>query len=262
MVVGPEGDGVAIFDETARYEIWGGEAGRTHHCARLCYTIVMNNDIISALVVLAVAIVAFFVRDKYSFVAKILSVLAFVFIVLRYIVIMLGCLFSCRNAEIPTALIIVVGLAASATFLVAWSFIHSRLRSGYFYIALVLFILFSVGNIFFAMIDTGSLRFNDNNGNYVYAPIKYTYDGGSIEQFAVFDKNLRTWSEYGWGERNSEKEVIYNFIEVERTSEFYTLNDMTRKTMLRIPISGGMSSISVGGTIDWKPYKLLTKIED
>jgi len=175
---------------------------------------------------------------------------------------MLGCLFSCRNAEIPTVLIIVVGLAVFSTFLVAWPFIHGRLRSWYFYIALVLFILFSVGNVFFAINDTDSLRFNDNNGNYVYAPIKYTYDGGSIEQFAVFDKNLHTWSEYGWGERNSEKEITYNFVEVERTSEFYTLNDMTRKTMLKIPISGGMSSISVGGTIDWKPYKLLTKIED
>lgn len=222
----------------------------------------MNYNIISALVVLAVALVAFFVREKYSLIAKILSVLTFVFVVLGYIGRMLGCLFSCRNADLPLVLIIVVGLVASATFLVAWPFIHSRLRSRYFYIAFVLFVLFSVGNAFFTLNPVDPLRFNDNSGNYVYAPIKYTYEGGSIEQFAVFDKNLHTWSEYEWGERNSQKEIINHFVEIERTSEFYILNDASRKTRVRIPITGGMSSISVGDTIDWKTYKLLTKIED
>ncbi len=221
----------------------------------------MTNEILWASVLLAVGLMSFFISEKYRLVAKVLSVLAFIFIGSRYVVIMLGCLFSCRSADLPWVLITVVGLATSATVLMAWPFVRDRFSRRTFFVIVALFVVFSIGKVSLA---TGGdpLRFTDSSGDYVYAPIKYTYEGGSVEHFTVFDKTAHTWSEYTWGERNAQKEITREFVEMKGEEGFYTLIDIDGKVMIRVPLDGGMSEVSAVLKEEWKPYKLMTKIKD
>ena len=221
----------------------------------------MSYFIISAGIVVVIALMGYFAREKQSVIAKIFSILAIVFIGFRYVGILLGCLFSCRTNELPFVPIVFLGLTVSCTVLLLWSFIRGKISRYFFFGALVVFIISNVGNVMLVN-DTGSLRFTDSDGNYVYAPYRYTYEGGSIEQFSVFDKKTDTWSDYGWGERNADKEVFRRFEAVESIDGFYILKNEDTDTWLKIPESGGMSSISTGKKVDWKPYKFLTKIED
>jgi hypothetical protein len=78
------------------------------------------------------------------------------------------------------------------------------------------------------------------------ATARYSYPGGAFEQRGAKPPIF-------WTEAKAEGDETYQFDEVRRDAEFITLHDDGRGIAIRLPLAGGMSSISTDGETTWRP---------
>ncbi len=81
---------------------------------------------------------------------------------------------------------------------------------------------------------------------------RYAYRGGAFEQHA--GKNLIVWTE-----RKTGGDVRFTFEESARDDKSITLRDRSRGIVLRLPVSGGVSTISTDDGKTWSAFHALTR---